>query len=819
MSSPVILQYRRPETLVDGTFVPYGPIIAAQWLSTQALRTEGRTVVDVNSLIEALLPDWHDPMRKFAQHVLLSELIETRGLRLTSTLKRAFLHNRADLIESIRTLVEIGAETNDLPAGSEEEKFFKTLYAAFTAHPESGVPTLRNNFSDWEDPERFAERLARTSVDEKTPPLGRPRALYFHGFYYVHPLQSRLIDASAKLGTPVYHLNAFDPEEPEPYEVWERNPRFGAGPEKRLIDAPLTPARAEPSETARHQLLRFTDVFAMVRHLRSLSGKTRFMAPMSDDVRRLLESFFPRTKERESFLAYPVCRYLWGLYAMWDEEKKALHPADDNIRECLASGWAAGGDDVLRTYERVRDYFEDCGTLDEWRERAGLLRTVITQVMPCLRHPDDAVPENLRRVILTPLATIEAFRVKPEEADELLLALETMMSDAQSLFAAENGRVGLAGHFRKLRDLLERRASEKELLEEEAEILDVFRSRLCRPPKDLTDCPPTHLADAMKFILGGRRESAAESRAVDAPLGGVRPLAEAEAAVLTQKGEELLMCFCDTDALPGKPRAYPWPLTPKFVAAMTVADDARRRLDDHTFFINCTALANRYLLHVAGKHRKLTLSWVTERDGRERAPSFCLERFGDPESARAVDGLIVGKVDDPAFTPPVSPSAIREALERIWPASADLPAEIPMARRACPAGSLMLWYDYALAERPGFSGEFHIRNLLTQVVLVTALEACGRAPLQAAGKIMPLWPAFTYADREQCVAFAKRLLNKTLIEDVDFGAPLRRVHVRYLRPNLTSELYHGAESDPRCDLCPHAALCAARFTGERDDDE
>lgn len=292
---PIILQYSTPASLLNKAKFYGGLIITAQKQMADTLAFNKFRALDINSFLRALLPYWYSPLRLMRQRLLLRRVIDECTLHQSDEVKNAFLNNTSDLLKSIRTLIEVGATTESLPKTNLEQEVFRAIFASFVQNNESGVTLLYDSLAKWNDPAQFIEVLNHCRLKKDKYPLGCPRAIYFQGFYYIHPMQSRLMNAFIALSIPFYFVNANDEKFPLDYEVWKKNPRFQNGYETRLITdgASTTPSYSVP------KCLKFTDVFALVRYLRQIDEKTHPMAPMSEDIKELIETFFPKKKMKK----------------------------------------------------------------------------------------------------------------------------------------------------------------------------------------------------------------------------------------------------------------------------------------------------------------------------------------------------------------------------------------------------------------------------------------------------------------------------------------------------------------------------------------
>ena len=825
MTKPKIVRYRHPEALFSEA-MNYGAealVVTAQKGMARLYEKRRLTTpsspkgVFVFALLKELLPDWFSSERSLLQHILLSGLIdsawEQSGQPGGEALRRAFRNNRGEVLQGLRLLVEIGVTPCALPESTPEEALFACVYEAFIANEDSGVPLLMKELATWSDPSTFARRIARAHADPGKPPIGRFSAVFLQGFYYVRPLQARLLDALAGTGVPVAYLNAFEPEHAECYEVWERNPRFaGLRVDPETVGNPVSPGTTE-------RILKFGDLFSMVAYVRKHVRSIVPMAPFAETTAKMLEPFFPRKEEKARLLSYPVGRYVWGLYSMWDPIREELVLDTDTVRRCLATGWAdESAEDpdepsAFETFDKVEDYFSDCRTIEDWEERLERVEEIY-KYMEAQEEPSRW--ENYLRWVL---GSIDVFNTPVRDIRRLIAALRVMRRAARELFSYNDKNVDLLEHFERLRNLLRERAGRVRVEKEEEAVLETFLQRLNAPSASLVKCPLEHIASAVKFYLGGRRPDEEEG---EAELGPVRSLSDIEAVLVESKyfggDRELFLCCCDGQSLPGRAGKLLWPLTESFLERTQLTGAAARRREELFHRLRCNVLANRYLFHAAQTHSKLVLSWIAKLNGKDVSPSVYLQRL----AARGVkvevaEDLLVRGANAPAIEAEPVPDdrAITQAVRTTC--GETCPLELRLAEKACPHGSLRLWYDCGLAASSGYSDRFALNFLLSQAIVVR-MQRKGESADKAAGVIFWHYPALSASAREQCKNFGashyKRLSDDTLEHcgKLTGGADPLVLLERYIPFRAVLDGFDVSESgEEACRYCQHANRCFARY--------
>lgn len=826
-TNPIVLQYRSPKTLVDGT-VHYGGLIvpAQQMMASAFAEYIGGRVCAMNPLLESLLPNWYATVTRLEQHLLVSESLDHLSTaHYPAQTLEAFRKNRVDLVRSLRLLAEIGVDPKDLPEDGDEEKLFGRLYKRFVTDPRSGVSQLFRDLELWEAPELFGELLAKCEPREGRGPLGRIPAVYFQGFIYARPMQVRLMKAAERLNVPVYYLKAFDPEVPEAYEIWSKNPLFAnLRSARRIGDSGREENRSHPLRTT----LRFTDPFSLAQYLNESEG-LRLIAPMSDTVRDLLETFVEPEHDKEKLLAYPIGRYLMSLYGMWNERKNALDIQPEELKKCLATGWteAAGRTNgtALLTYEKIAEYFADCRTVEDWRRRSALLgetTAFFTRIFrPAREDGRDEKDGRWRRLAANPFSTFGAFSVTPEELEHLSESIDCLVNDVETLFGGADSQIDLKRHFKKLRKMLAERAARVCVAHEEERIVEVLLDRLEMPPVNVSECAPSHLAEAMTFFLGGKGEF--DDLEKEAPVGRVYALADAEGAVLLWKNRPAMLCCADATSLPGRAQRYSWPLSGAYLRNLALRGEVALRRAAQIHYVENTALSSRYLFHVLQNHSELTLSWVAAFANKILPPSTYLLQFGNMENVREISRLLhedASDADDVSTYPvPTPASKISEAINKRLPAADEAPLEVRAARMACPCGPTQLWYDYFLSERPAFREKFQLDFLIPQFLASLAYVNGQSDVASVAGEFWLVYPSISEVERDNFLNIAKKKLKK-LHENAeqwdrsDYGAPTFRLVLRYpyadSAVDLLKLLKSGSDEKDRpnlCRYCPHAACC------------
>lgn len=803
---PLILQYRSPNEILQGVR-SNALVVTAQVHMAKALKVETGFVTSCSAILKALQPDWFESVLYLQQFLLLSRLIDERSEKEVSPeLISAFKRNRSDLLENFRTFAEIGLEPELLPESCEEQQFFKLLYAEFSRSEDSGVLAMQRQWKEWQDPGVFLNVLEKCRPEGSQNCIGIPKAIYFQGFYYIWPMQGRLMSVMQNLRIPFYFLNAFDSRVPDAYEIWKRNPRFAG---VHVQDG--GEVASSPIKQRIYEIKGYEDLLSMVRDLRHADKRTRIYAPAKKEITRVVETFFPKNFEKQKLLSYPAGQYLWLLYCMWDDDVKDLILDEDIVRKCLATGWAGAkrteAAKDLETFEAVKSYFADCRNIVEWQERVELYEEFDEPNQRGSRwNPQD-----------NNFYTIGVLNIPTERVKSLFKTMRNMLKDARELFSCtDNGEVNLSEHFSLLYKMIQSKASNITIRQKEREILAEFQQRLQIAPRDINSCSRGQLADAMRFLLGGDREA---NTSILESFSTVLEMANIETAFLRDSDAPVHVCFCDADSMPGSPKPYSWPVTGNYLRSLSLNGEAYSRLKDYVFYMENTLLSNRYLFHLAKQLPNVSFSWVKHRDDKEIAPSIYLTLLNThsirqlPANDQANNAI----TDDIQWDEPLS-DVVDTYFSKIKPQ----PEEFDIDRRACKFQFARLLYDYGLSNHPEFTEDFHLSFLFSALIALYSVKYNDEVS-EVGDFFWKLFPAISPYEREEILAWATRQRRKIASKIYDYEnefGNLRRLFLHYLpirnAHRLISDYLQAKPIIPQdyedcCKYCPHRKCCIFRY--------
>lgn len=760
MKNPIILQYKNPESLVDGTLYYGGLVITAMQQMKAAYQTRKvkAHVEDANTVLRILLPDWYDPFLGLKQFCILSDTISRLAAQYSNPPEAsAFLNNCSEILRSIKQLAEIGVDPESMPDNTIEAQWLKILYQNMLQNKDSGLRAFQRNVEGWNSVETFKRCLQTCQMKKTGQVIGVPKAVYFQGFYYITPLQLRLIRAFCQLDIPVYFLNAMDEACSSDYAVWMRNPFFQPITKRRALE------KEAPLPEGDFKIRKFNDTFSMVCRFRSLNlQEYAVYAPMSTDIKIILETFFPEQDEKTHIFAYPIGRYLLSLYNLWDDDQDDFRLDSSEVRRALATGWAGplyeDSTHLLMVYDKIRDYFQDCMSFADWQSRLETLQTVVHEIMPCFKEPA-GMPERKRwrRVFSQPFRVIGAFDCTDEEIQSVTQAVRQIMADAEFLFGG-GASVDLKSHFSAIEALLQKKTDSQKIHKEEQRVLAHLKERLSWSQADDQPWPIKHLTTAMRLFLGGNLDSQAlDSNPDEGQAGGVRGISDIESALILHKDKKILLCCCDADNFPGRAKPYPWPLTSPMLETIInnqgEHSEVKGRCEAYIHAMETTQLGNRYLFHLARHIPGIEFSWIEHQGNKVVNASIYLAELAKKYEVpiEAEKGLLVTPGHETLVQS--KPWNLADSLTGPEPdGDGNIPQEWHFDKIFCPGGRWRWLYNYVLQDHPAFTDRFQLSFLMTALIAVTA-DAMPCKKKKAAAAVFSIYPAFSSSERQERLDF------------------------------------------------------------------
>lgn len=771
-----------------------GPIVTAYTATAKVL--DGKIpahVLSFNSLLSPLLGKWMDSSFYFKQLIQVYQSIGGASRNASPEVRKALYSHASDILRIIREFVVIGVLPKDLPYGNEELKFFKKIYESFRSHS-ALYSDLDFMLRQWEKhPERFKEKLI-----EVHPGFFEAKAVYFQGFYYLKPIQDRIIQLFQHAGMDVFFfMHRPETETDLQYnftKIWTKNEFYRrhtnafpiqCGECKRL---PILPVNYK----LQLEQKKFTDIFSFVDYINSQKQKTAVFCPVCKKTEDMVDTFFRGKPLKKKLLSYPLGQYIYTLYHMGRNNDDYIELSD--MRECIASGWAdKWTPNCLDAFDHLQYFFKDCKTVEEWGSR-----------IKELGHRTDALwpySEDYVQYVY--------FRSHPLEAMKLFICMTNILMDFLKLFTAKD----LSASLLALRTMIEDRIKKKKPQGLDASIAQELLNRIKQVPPDLKTKDHMVINKAAAFILGG------ESREYEDPDGNyihdaesANPnvsfytIPEVEAAQLMDKDTKCIMAFCDSDHMPGSGDSYPWPINHdvmEHILRFAKNEMIERLAYDYMYYKDCMASANRYsffLAYQAPLREQITFDYhkgpvvIMERDSAPSMEFTWIESDGGKELAPSPYLLLAKegkKMQSPEERAPKTNADLYYDYDYKVPRmQGEIPQSLNYLPYSCPTRYLYGWkfgqhWDYT----DGFLISHYISSLFKSVFMDDNGTGDKYSDSRKQDKIFTFFNMLTQVEKDNCFRFYPR-----------------NAYPFHPTKNL-SVLHRDKPPKDKCLYCPYKKVC------------
>lgn len=429
-----------------------------------------------NLFLDKLYPDWNSPVWKIRQHAALDNIIHQEQISDSNSSNRderiraAFLNNRNDVLDSIRSLYELGVEISDINTSklSEEQKILINIYEYTRREPYSKQFAFPRQFSNQEIDQAIVESLKRknragVAIEIDTEHLDLSTVV-IHGVHQFTPLMLQAIEQLAKVKNIILLFN-YQRQYSEIYQTWINiykgfNLPIQSTPHNEFRPSPNNATSYEGNLLADQigQLIegKMQNVISMPNvEIEEFNNVTEFanyvdqcysiaaeykeaydngrnldvLAYMKEQfystdmrVNNILKIYYPEQFGERQFLNYPIGHFVLAITNMWDPDTQAVHVEElDDIRECLSAGVVDENrcGDLLSLFDTASPILEGCHSIPE------MISTLESVENNYHKATQDEIIE---------ISRIAYYSLNEEQLDRLIEALNTIESDAELFY-------------------------------------------------------------------------------------------------------------------------------------------------------------------------------------------------------------------------------------------------------------------------------------------------------------------------------------------------------------------------------------------------
>ena len=642
-------------------------------------------ILSIGDITDSIVGEWNDSIVKLGQYTSITRYIKELNEQLKSQpeystkyerLLKGMRRNQKEIQNAIRSLVECNIFPHEFEPMTDEEKIFLALWSKLESNEnDKSIYAFRNEIynnlnNDKEFKKRFREAILK-AIEQQQKILirennynepesrsykilkrykevivgkqGTPRRVVLHGFYYIRPIQDRVISLMQNAGIEIIFLNWYDEKHSEVFQIWD----------KTFDESWGYPSKKEWITDSNKDAYRWSDLFADIYegkvnqenlnkiklgkmpqlkcydnsiefindYKNSNNMNDNYYSPESHKMDIILKDYFPEKFKNRHFLSYPIGQFLYEIHKMWDEDESQLKIDIDCLQQCFSSGWLSteingkkeNSKDYIYDLYLIKSYFKNCETINQWKDRLNLLKSIKSEVVNNLNTSKEKEDINYRfhQSSSNPFMKFSFFKIDESRIDAIIKFINRLINIATYLFS-DNEEIKLSEYMKKIDRVIERTTFD-DINEVEEQIVTNLKKTILRPLKNEVYCYPEDIADAIILFLGGDFETNEDNNREKRNDGIIEPIEKIEGASIAYRPEACIhICQISEDAMPGNNRSYPWPLNKENIKRINTSRSYSNRLLDRMKLIyDETGAINRYLFYCTLQSSdNIKFSWI-----------------------------------------------------------------------------------------------------------------------------------------------------------------------------------------------------------------
>ena len=694
----------------------------------------------------------------------------------------------------------------------------------------------------------YKNKLAKYKSEIENRKINR---VVLHGFYYIRPIQDRIIELMKEFEIEIIFLNWYDAKYTKVFEIWDKT--FDEGweyPTKdkwiysdnkkqyRMCDlfadiyqGTVDKENIEDIKNAiKPKLKKFDDTISFID---KYNENHIYYSPESNKMNDIFKDYYPEKYDNRHFLSYPIGQYLYQIHRMWDEELGTLKIDINVLQECFSSGWLNIEKNKTRinaidyTYDLylIKNYFKNCHIIDEWKDRLKLLKQIKEQVVDNLNTDVDKSDKNYRfhQVASNPLINFSFFKIDTDRVETILEFIEVIIKTAQKLFE-DNKEIDLNSYLKKIDELIDENSFEF-INEVEEEIVNKLKDKLCVELDYKIYCYPEDIAEALVLFLGGDFEKTDEEDKGEQNNKIVQPIEKIEGASITYINDNkwINICQLSEEAIPGGNKGYSWPLNKENLNRIKKVNRkySNRLLDRMILIIEETGSINRYLFYcLLQASKNLELSWITNWEDKILEESVYIKLLKtwvkDFDTQQEKDTIDIGKENTVKYI--CNESMNKEEIDNLL-------VEVLDEYKICPR---RFYYSYILDDYPTYKSDFHHGFVFTGVIKSIAIAASCKTS-DAFNQIEQFFPQWNAIEKKQLKEYSERYkaINNVQYDSFDGRSYIsNRMRTHFLiynhsnffnkdgysltevKKDTSCGIFNAKpERGDKCMYCPHRDYC------------
>lgn len=780
-------------------------------------------VIGMHELISELVPEWDESTKDLRNYISLRNALDNYAAENEddTALFLSLQRNAADMWNAILLLVEADVYPHDISDQvSAPVKHFKRIWKQLEIE-NSTLLNLRAQFafrlSDEETILSGIKSCIRGAYNDIDFDADN-RRFFFLGFYFITPMQARIIDVLTEANIDIAYLNCFDKRYQRAGEIWSKtfeeeyscNTSIDIQPDISLNNSFGDFLNGE-GDTLDAEITKCSSALEFAQAMREpIQSGASIFTPDLKNCEKILKEYYPEYFERKHLLAFPVGQYIYYLHMMWNDMHGHLEMKYDYVFKCFATGWLIDGQlngrDYIYELSKLEPYFRGCIIPDDWRARFRILKKTKKDIQ---RAKTKGGPNQRWHVLLgNPFRQLGIFSMSYETLDEMETLLSKLMEDAEFLFSP-TGKIRISDHFAKITEIINGHLDREDILDDEVQIAKELVRNLEMAGAQDQECPLNAIKDAIMLLIGGHFD---EVDTLDHEISlideRIAPLSMVESSILSNYGEDIYLVLADEFTLPGRQRELPWPLSDELLDSLQIRgrDDTKRYVAQMRSVIKNRPLSYRYLFFSFASnvneenHPRLHINWITNQNVKTASASpYVLMMRPD---VRAIEDR-VAIID---FEEAINKVQIEDLSVDIEEPSEDVPDIVWMDYELCEYRYL---YSYLLNYLPEFKADFHYPFLLTGLIK-TFYNATDIDKKDVAELLFEYFPFFRHVEKHQAFDYFGngQIDDEPLsFDDMQYSSGILDIHFLQAKKMARRGRVYDTERNNRCMYCPYSYVC------------
>ncbi len=788
------------------------------------------TVIDVHRFVTAIIPEWEGSIKDVKNYVMLRNVIEDyiNDSEINPEVSTYLRRNAGDMWNSIKLLIEADIYPDDVEANNSVPlKHFKRIWNSLEVENEQ-IMSFRSAFS-------FELSKRENVVKKIESEIGEIKEnIYLVGFYFITPIQERILDILENAGFKLVLLNCHDSNYGFATSIWEKtfseeytNSEIRNIQENYCLENHFGNALLGKHDDLSIEIIKHHTEFdfaAMVK-----GAVDRGEAVYSPDAKRcekILKEYYPEYYNQKHLLSYPVGQYINYLHMMWNTFSNNMDLRYEYVYKCFASGWLISdeenGRDYLYEISILEPYFKGCHSKEQWEERINQLIEAKNSIGGF--ESREKGTQRWHSLLGNPFNNVGIYTIDEETLVILKDLLTKLIEDAEYLFL--NGdRTDLYDHFQRITRIIESHIDKDEILDDEVEITNELLYQLKDESTKGITCPMSGVRDAIIMLIGdyfSEYESQDEETSDRDRM--VMPLSMVESAMMSNYGQKVHLVLADEFSLPGQPKSLPWPLTYEMLEGLRIQDRDRTKkyVKCMRSVIDNRPLAYRYLffsyMGISNMENSpiLSIEWICSKEKKDIDVSPYIKLLGIED--KYID--IIGKSDD--YRMIIESSDNHQCISEPEFPDRKEPEEVRMDFLLCKKRYI---YSYLVNRLPRFTSEFHYSFELSRLIL--ALSIVSDLDKNAiVDKIDDLFPFLRHIELRQSADYAYSQIKPEPFEYDGVEYPGQRLLTHFLNDSViknarkrdddyleTGVIPNNLDKES-CTYCPYSNICLDRYREE-----